>query len=91
VAGAGSWSNCTVLLERGALNLKATLEIIQIIVSISLIVLVLLQGKSGGLGSMFGGDGGVYKTRRGVEKVLFQATIGLAGIFFLMSLVIIIL
>jgi protein translocase SecG subunit len=40
---------------------------------------------------MFGGDGGVYKTRRGVEKVLFQATIGLAGIFFLMSLVIIIL
>ena len=71
--------------------MKATLEIIQIIISITLIGLVLMQGKSGGLGGIFGSDGGVYKTRRGVEKVLFQATIGLAAAFFLISLLIIII
>ena len=69
--------------------MKATLEIIQIIISIALVTLVLLQGKSGGLGSIFGGDGGVYKTRRGVEKVIFQATIGISAAFFLISLLII--
>jgi preprotein translocase subunit SecG len=71
--------------------LKATLEIIQIIVSVTLIGLVLLQGKGGGLGNTFGGGDGIYKTRRGVEKILFQATIGLSGLFFLISLLIIIL
>jgi preprotein translocase subunit SecG len=71
--------------------LKAILEIIQIIVSVSLIALVLLQIKSSGLGGVFGGDGGIYKTRRGVEKILFQATIGLAGLFFLISILIIII
>ena len=65
--------------------MKAALEIIQIIVSVSLITLVLMQGKSGGLGSVFGGDGGVYRTRRGVEKLLFQATIVVAVVFFIIS------
>ena len=69
--------------------MKATLEIIQIIISIGLIGLVLMQGKGGGLGGIFGSDGGVYKTRRGVEKLLFQITIGVAVLFFLLSLVII--
>jgi preprotein translocase subunit SecG len=71
--------------------LKAALEIIQIIISVTLVVLILMQGKSGGLGGIFGGDGGVYKTRRGVEKIIFQATIGLAALFFLVSIAIIII
>ena len=71
--------------------MKATLEIIQIIISVTLTGLVLMQGKSGGLGGIFGSDGGVYKTRRGVEKLLFQLTIGVSILFFLLSLVIILL
>lgn len=62
-------------------------RIVQIIISISIIVLVLLQVKGSGLGSIFGGDGGVYRTRRGVEKTLYQATIGLTVIFFIVSLI----
>ena len=67
------------------------LQIVQIILSVTLIALVLLQGKSGGLGGIFGGDGGVYRTRRGVEKLMFQATIGVAVVFFLVSILIVVL
>lgn len=63
------------------------LQVIQIIISVTLIVLVLLQTKGSGLGGIFGGDGGVYRTRRGVEKTMYQATIGLAIFFFVISLV----
>ena len=52
------------------------MQIVQIILSITIGVLVLLQAKGAGLGSIFGGDSGVYRTRRGVEKVMYQATIG---------------
>jgi len=53
--------------------------IVQILLATSLIVVVLLQGRGSGLGSVFGGDTlGVYKARRGVEKVLFWATIGIS-------------
>jgi preprotein translocase subunit SecG len=63
-----------------------SLQIIQIILSVTIITLVLLQAKGAGLGSIFGGDSGVYRTRRGVEKTMYQATIGLAVLFFLVSL-----
>jgi preprotein translocase subunit SecG len=66
--------------------LKIAFEIIQIILSVTIITMVLLQAKGAGLGGIFGGDGGVYRTRRGVEKTLYQATIGLSVIFFLISL-----
>jgi len=71
--------------------LIVALQIVQIILSVTLIALVLLQGKSGGLGGIFGGDGGVYRTRRGVEKLMFQATIGVAVVFFLVSILIVVL
>ena len=59
------------------------LQIITIIISIALIVAILLQSKGAGLGGLFGVDGGgMYKTRRGAEKYLFNATIGLAIVFF---------
>ncbi len=63
------------------------LYIAQIIVAVSLITLVMMQAKGSGLGGIFGGDGGIYKTRRGVEKTLYQATIGLSILFFLMAIV----
>ena len=62
------------------------LNIAQIIVSVALIVVVLLQAKGGGLSTMFGGEGSVYRTRRGLEKTLFQFTIVLAVLFGLISL-----
>jgi len=67
--------------------LQVAIQIIQIILSITIITLVLLQVKGGGLGSIFGGDGGVYRTRRGVEKSIYQMTIVLAIVFFVLSLV----
>lgn len=63
------------------------LNVIQIIIAIAIIALALLQTKGSGLGGIFGGDGGVYRTRRGVEKTLYQATIIMAIIFFLVSLI----
>jgi preprotein translocase subunit SecG len=64
------------------------MHIIQIIVSIALVAVILVQAKGqGGLGGIFGGEGGgVYRTRRGVEKTLFNVTIGLAVVFFLVSI-----
>jgi len=57
------------------------LSIIQIIISILLMVAVLLQQRGTGLGAVFGGEGNVYRTKRGLEKSLFIATIVLAAIF----------
>jgi preprotein translocase subunit SecG len=61
------------------------LFIIQIVLSIALVALVLVQTK-GGLGSLFGGEGGVAHRRRGIEKTLFRVTIGVAVVFFLSAL-----
>ncbi len=58
------------------------LQIVQIILAIALIVLIILQAKGSGLGSLFGGEAGaITKTRRGLEKTLFQITIVLAIAF----------
>jgi preprotein translocase subunit SecG len=62
-------------------------QIIVIIISIALIAAILLQSKGAGLGGLFGGDGGgMYKTRRGAEKYLFSATVGLAIAFFIFTI-----
>ncbi|NLG27643.1 MAG: preprotein translocase subunit SecG [Chloroflexi bacterium] len=67
------------------------LNIVQIIVSVALIVLTVLQGRNAGLGRMFGGDSSIHVTRRGVEKTAFNITIVLAVIFFVTSLLSVIL
>ncbi len=59
------------------------INIAQIIVSLLLIIGILMQQRGGGLSTVFGGDGSVYRTRRGVEKIIFIATIVLAVLFFL--------
>ena len=53
----------------------------QIIVSVLLIGAILLQQKGTGLGASFGGSGQIYRSKRGLEKILFLATIVLAVIF----------
>lgn len=58
----------------------------QIIVSIALIIAVLLQARGTGLSGTFGGDSAVYRSRRGVERRLWQFTIILLVLFALFSL-----
>jgi preprotein translocase subunit SecG len=53
------------------------LQIIELIFGIAIILFVLLQTRSAGLGSAFGGSsaGSVFKTRRGVERLVFNLTV----------------
>lgn len=67
--------------------MQVYLNIAQIIVSIALIVIVIFQARSSSAGSMFGGsDSSVYRTRRGVERTIYNATIALAVLFFILAL-----
>jgi preprotein translocase subunit SecG len=58
----------------------------QIIVSIALIAAILLQSRGTGLSGTFGGDSAVYRSRRGVEKRLWQFTILLLALFVIFSI-----
>ncbi len=63
--------------------MDVVLQVAAIIISITLIILILLQVKGGALGSLLGGDagGGIARTRRGLEKTLFRITIFLSIAF----------
>ncbi len=61
------------------------LNIIQIIISVTLMAIILIQVKGEGGGGMFGGGVGVARTRRGLERTLYNVTIILAAVFLLMS------
>ena len=61
--------------------MKNILNYIQITVAILLTLSILLQHRGTSLGGAFGGEGNVYRSRRGAEKFLFVATIVLAVIF----------
>ena len=63
------------------------IAIFQIILSIAIIVLILLQQRSAGTTGLLGGGGeGVYQTRRGMEKMAFYATIVLSVVFVALAL-----
>jgi preprotein translocase subunit SecG len=70
-------------------KMPSYLIIAQILVAIALIVVVTLQVKGGGLGGIFGQPDSVYRTRRGVEKTLFQITIALAILFVILSVLVV--
>lgn len=61
-------------------------EIAQTVLAILLIISILLQNRGSGLGSAWGGEGELYGTRRGVEKLLFRTTILIATLFIFVSL-----
>ena len=61
-------------------------NIAQIVLSIALILVVLLQVKGGGLGGIFGQPDTVYRTKRGMEKTLFQFTIALVILFIIVAI-----
>ena len=63
------------------------LNVIQLIVSILLVAIVLIQSQGSGLGGVFGGDGAIFRTKRGAEKKIHLATVILAVLFFAISLI----
>lgn len=67
------------------------LQIVQYIFAVLLIGLVLLQQKGSGLGAAFGGAGAIFTTRRGIDAVLFKATIIISVLFFGVALLRVIL
>jgi preprotein translocase subunit SecG len=69
------------------MSLATALNIAQILISVLLVTLLLLQAKGSGFGAALGGStGSVFRTRRGVEKTLFQLTVVLAVVFLAISL-----
>lgn len=66
--------------------MHTALKIFQLIVSILLILMIMVQNRSSGLSATFGGSGTVSTTKRGAEKIVFRATIVLAILFVLSSL-----
>lgn len=71
--------------------MEVYIYVAQIIVSIALIAAVVLQSKNGGLGGLMGGadNASMLRTRRGIEKLLFQVTIGLSVVFFGLAILIV--
>ncbi|HOV34711.1 MAG TPA: preprotein translocase subunit SecG [Candidatus Dojkabacteria bacterium] len=69
-------------------NLTQILLVSQIVVCVLLILSILLQNRAEGLGSMFGGGGEVYRTKRGLEKFLYYFTICLIVVLVVLSLLI---
>ncbi|HRE48620.1 MAG TPA: preprotein translocase subunit SecG [Aggregatilineales bacterium] len=71
-------------------TLITALNMIQVLVSIGLVVVIILQAKGSGIGNLLGGGDtglGIAKTRRGLEKTLFQITIFLAGVFLIVAII----
>lgn len=65
---------------------QTILSIALILLSILLSATILIQQRGSGLGSAFGGENAVYRTKRGLEKGLFYFTIALSCLFFATAL-----
>lgn len=61
-------------------------NILQITVSVALIIVILMQQRGTSLGGTFGGSDNVYRSKRGIEKFLFNTTIVLSVLFVLSSI-----
>jgi preprotein translocase subunit SecG len=66
---------------------KLFLNIAQIVLSAALVLIILFQVRGGGLGGIFGQQDTVYRTRRGLEKSMFQLTIVLVVLFIVVALI----
>ena len=67
--------------------MQTALNIVQIVLSVALILVILFQVRGGGLGGIFGQADTVFRTRRGIERSLFQLTIVLIVIFIIIAIV----
>lgn len=71
--------------------MKNILLLIQIVISVLLITIIIMQSKGSGLSTVFGGEGGFYRSKRGVEKLFVYLTVILAAAFLVISIVQIVL
>jgi preprotein translocase subunit SecG len=69
-------------------NTQKILLITQVVICIVLVISVLLQNRAEGLGQMFGGGGEIFRTKRGLERVLYYTTIVLIVALTVISLLI---
>lgn len=69
------------------------IQIAQIVLAVAVVFFILLQVRGAGLGSAFGGSsaGSVFKTRRGVEKLIFNMTIIFVVLFAVLCLLLVFL
>ena len=67
--------------------MQTYLNIAQIVLSVALILVILLQVRGGGLGGIFGQADTVFRTRRGIERTLFQLTVALVVLFIIVSII----
>jgi len=64
---------------------RNTILIMNAVVAIAITVLILIQGRGGGLGGAWGGGGETFHTRRGIDKITLRLTVALIVVFFLIS------
>lgn len=67
--------------------MRNILLILNIIVSIIIVALILIQGRGAGLGSAWGGGGEMFQTRRGIEKITLRMTTVMIAVFLVISIV----
>ncbi len=67
--------------------MQTYLSVAQIVLAVALILIILLQVRGGGLGGIFGQADSVYRTKRGLEKTMFQLTIALAILFIVVAII----
>jgi len=67
--------------------MQAYLSVAQIVLAVALTLIILLQVRGGGLGGIFGQADTVYRTKRGLEKTMFQLTIALAFLFIIVAII----
>ena len=73
------------------MNIMMIIKIVQLVISLLLTVLILIQSKGKGLASGIGDSIGMYRSRRGVEKIVFIATIVLTILVVFNSILILVL
>ncbi len=66
--------------------MRNVILIVQIAISVLLTICILLQAKGSGMGTAFGDSGSAFRSRRGVEKLLYRGTIILCALFLISSI-----
>lgn len=67
--------------------MEVFIKVTQIVLAVTLVLVILLQVRGGGLGGIFGQADTVFRTRRGLERTLFQLTVVLVVIFVVLAIV----
>jgi preprotein translocase subunit SecG len=71
--------------------MQAYLNVTQILISIVLMVLILMQSRGGGFTGTSQDQTTVFRTRRGIEKTIFQLTLAMAVVFVAVSIAIVLI